>query len=178
MARSRYRFLPDDPAPYFITVTTVNWLPLFGNMEIARIVLDSLRFLMAKQRLILHAYVIMENHLHLVAGSEDLSRVIGDFKSFTARKCIDYYKEQHIDFVLDQLASLKMKTKVDREYQFWQEGSHPQRIMDEAMLRQKIDYIHYNPVRRGYIDLAEQWRYSSARDYLGIPGVLPVCMEW
>ena len=47
-------------------------------------------------------------------------------------------------------------------YQFWQEGVHPELIQGEVMMRQKIDYIHQNPVKRGYVDEAEQWRYSSA----------------
>lgn len=33
------------------------------------------------------------------------------------------------------------------------------------MMRQKLDYMHHNPVRRGYIDEAVHWRYSSAQNY-------------
>jgi putative transposase len=46
------------------------------------------------------------------------------------------------------------------------------------MMRQKIDYIHQNPVKRGYVDKAEYWRYSSARDYMGDVGLLEVCRDW
>ncbi len=46
------------------------------------------------------------------------------------------------------------------------------------MMRQKLDYIHYNPVRRGYVDDPVHWRYSSARNYAGLPGLLPVMMDW
>jgi len=42
--------------------------------------------------------------------------------------------------------------KHDREYQCWEEDSHPQLIQNETMLRQKLEYIHYNPVKRGYVD--------------------------
>jgi len=45
-------------------------------------------------------------------------------------------------------------------------------------MRQKVEYIHHNPVKRGYVDNAEHWRYSSARNYLGKPGLLEVCREW
>jgi REP element-mobilizing transposase RayT len=178
MARSRYKFLPDDPYPYFITSTTVNWLPLFNNPDIAGILINSLRYLIESQRTIIFAYVIMENHLHLIAQAKDLSTEIARFKSYTARKSIDYYLENKDHFILDQLSFYKLKHKVDRNYQFWQEGSHPQRIESESMLAQKIAYIHYNPVRRGYVDLPEHWRYSSARDYAGVEGPLPVTMDW
>lgn len=178
MTRTRYRFLPNDPSPYFLSTSTINWLPLFGNPDIANILLDSLRFLIEQNRLCLFAYVIMENHVHLVAVADDLSKEIANFKSFTARKAIDYYVERDNTYALEQLKQNKLDHKNDREYQFWQEGSHPQRIMNAEMLRQKVEYIHNNPVERGYVELPEHWRYSSAGDYAGKPGLLPVFMEW
>ncbi|NQT53388.1 hypothetical protein HQ576_15120 [bacterium] len=60
----------------------------------------------------------------------------------------------------------------------WREGSHPQLIQGEPMMRQKVDYIHQNPVRRGYVDDPLHWRYSSARDYAGEVGLIPVCTDW
>jgi putative transposase len=176
MARSRYHFFPGDPNPYFITATTVSWLPLFTEPEIAGILFDSLRFLIQTQRLELHAYVIMTDHLHLVASSENLSVQIANFKSFTARKCIEYFQKSHNQAVLEKLVLLKLDHKKDRTYQFWQEGSHPKRIKDEEMLKQKIEYLHFNPVRKGYVETPELWLHSSAGDYAGRPGVLPVSM--
>lgn len=120
----------------------------------------------------------MENHLHLIAAASNLSAEIARFKSFTARKSIDYYLSRGDAFILKQLAYHKRKHKTDRPYQFWQEGSHPQRILDEGMMVQKLEYLHNNPVRRGYVDLPEHWRYSSARDYAGVAGLVPVTMEW
>ena len=46
------------------------------------------------------------------------------------------------------------------------------------MLRQKLNYIHHNPVKRGYVDRAEHWRYSSGRDYAGQPGLIEVFTDW
>jgi putative transposase len=155
MTRTRYQFFDGDTAPAFLTCTTVNWLPLFCDPSITSIVLDSLAFLIHQERLILYAYVIMENHLHLIASSDHLSREVANFKSFTARKSIDWYIANHNQWILDQLACHKLPHKQDRDYQFWQEGSHPQRIMDARMMGQKIEYIHQNPVRRGYIELPE-----------------------
>jgi hypothetical protein len=59
-------------------------------------------------------------------------------------------------------------------YQFWQEGSHPQLIQDDAMLFNKLEYIHENPVRRGYVDDPADWRYSSYRNYMELEAVLPI----
>ena len=70
----------------------------------------------------------------------------------------------------------KQPYKTDQEYQLWQEGSHPKAIVSEAMLRQKLEYIHNNPVRRGYVDDPAHWRYSSYRDYVGTSGLLTIEM--
>ena len=47
-----------------------------------------------------------------------------------------------------------------------------------SILRQKLDYIHLNPVKRGYVDEPCHWRYSSARNYDGRPGVMEVVTDW
>ena len=177
MTRSRYRIY-EDQSPHFLTCTVVNWLPLFSSPPVVDILYSSWRFLQAQQRLTLYAYVIMENHLHWVASSPDLSKEVGDFKSFTARQIIDYLKEKNAENMLQQLAQSKAAHKQDRDYQVWQEGSHPELIQDEAMLQQKIGYIHHNPVRRGYVDDPVHWRYSSARNYAGLPGLLEVMQTW
>lgn len=52
------------------------------------------------------------------------------------------------------------------QYQVWQEGSHAEAIFSERFARQKIDYIHLNPVRAGMVRSAEEWPYSSASAYL------------
>jgi hypothetical protein len=72
----------------------------------------------------------------------------------------------------------KRAHKTDREYQLWQEGSHPELVWSEEMMRQKLEYIHRNPVERGYVARPEHWRYSSAASYAGEPGLLEVDRWW
>jgi REP element-mobilizing transposase RayT len=177
MPRSRYK-IHEDHQPHFLTCTVVNWLPLFAGPPIVQIILDSWRFLREHHRLEIYAYVIMENHLHLIASSEHLSKEIGDFKSFTARKIIDFLTERNARHILGQLGFNKLRHKADRAYQLWQEGSHPQLIQSEDMMLQKVEYIHDNPVRRGYVDDPAHWRYSSARDYMGEQGLLKLTLAW
>ena len=173
MGRSRYKFFETNQ-PQFITGTLVNWIPLFSNPSITTILLNSLSYLQKNNRLIIYAYVIMENHFHLIASSKQLSKEIGIFKSFTARKIIDFLKEENYKSIPKQLNYYKLKHKHDRHYQVWQEGSHPELIWSDEMMIQKIEYIHYNPVKRGYVDEPEHWRYSSARNYAGLEGLLEV----
>jgi len=177
MARSSYKIQEDNRA-YFLTCTVVNWLPLFSDPAIVEILFGSLRFLQENDRLTIYAYVVMENHLHMVVSSENLSKEMGDFKSFTATEIIKYLEAKGNQFYLAQLKANKLSHKTDRTYQLWQEGSHPQMIDGDAMMRQKVEYIHANPVRRGYVDEAADWRYSSARNYERGEGLLEVCKEW
>ncbi len=60
--------------------------------------------------------------------------------------------------LLRQLRALKLRHKTRSEYQEWQEGSHPKQIANDEMMRQKLEYMHNNPVKRGYVDEAVQWR--------------------
>jgi len=105
-------------------------------------------------------------------------RKIGHFKSFTARKIIDYLRDNKIEAILKQLRFHKLKHKKDRTYLLWQEGSHPKLIQCEKMMIQKMEYTHYNPVKRGYVDDPIHWRYPSARNYAEQESFLDVCTEW
>jgi len=118
------------------------------------IVLTSLRFLQ-QENLVIYAWVILENHLHLVARSDDLKRDITRFKTHTAKALLQHLIQRNTKTLLDQLAFYKRAHQGDRTYQFWQEGCHPELIQHDEMMVQKIRYIHENPVKRGYVDRPE-----------------------
>jgi putative transposase len=178
MTRTRYRIF-EDFRPHFCTCSIVGWLPIFTRSEAVQVVLDSWEFLIDHNRLEIYGYVILENHLHFIASSENsLGKEIGDFKSFTARRIIDRLEEIGAKHLLEQLAWHKARHKSDRDYQLWQEGSHPKEISTDDMMWQKLEYARNNPVRRGYVDDVLHWRYSSARNYAGQPGLLPVNTGW
>lgn len=122
---------------------------------------------------------MLENHIHLIAQSENISKDIARFKAFTAKKIIAYLTERNAKTILDQFKYYKKSYKgEDRKIQLWQEGVYPQMILDEVMMCQKVDYIHQNPVKRGFIDEATDWRYSSARNYASLLGLIDVCIDW
>ena len=177
MSRTRYRF-SGDRQPHFLTSTVVAWLPVFTRREAVQILFDSWTYLQKNRGLLLFGYVVLENHLHWIAASEDLSNDVGDFKSFTARRIIDLLESAGARTLLDLLAYFKLKHKSDQDHQLWQEGSHPESISDEAMMLQKLEYIHNNPVKRGYVDDPLAWRYSSARNYAKQRGLIEVCTDW
>ena len=177
MTRSRYRIWEKQQA-HFMTCTIVGWLPLFTRPDTMNIILDSWRYLQKHRGFELFGYVILENHVHLIASSPDLSKEMKDFKSFTARQMIDLLETQKVTTLLEQLKFHKARHKTDSQYQLWQEGHHPQLIQGEEMMLQKLEYIHNNPVKRGFVDEPEHWRYSSARNYAGMPGLIDVVTDW
>jgi len=171
MGRSRYVILEPDK-PHFLTCTVVEWLPVFTRPNAVQILLDSWRHQRAHDGLRLYGYVILENHLHFVAQAPRLDKCVSSFKSYTAARLIELLEANQAERLLSRLRFAKRAHKTDREYQFWQEGSHAEMVFSEAVMREKLDYIHQNPVKRGYVDLPEHWRYSSARDYAGQQGLM------
>jgi REP element-mobilizing transposase RayT len=176
MGRSRFRF-GESPSPQFLTCSVVGWLPVFTKPETVQILLDSWQFLQDHNRLTLLGYVVLENHVHFIASAQDLSKEV-DFKSYTARRVIDHLREHHVSTILDGLEYHQSRRKTDREFQLWQEGRHPQVIETEAILRQKLEYIHQNPVKRGYVGDPTHWRYSSARNYARMESLVSVITDW
>jgi putative transposase len=171
--RSRYK-ITEINSPHFITCTIVGWLPVFTRQKYLDIITASFTFCRHQKGLRLYAYVILDNHLHLVVSADNLSQMIRDFKRHTAKEILALAQQDDKLWLLKQFEFFKSGHKGDSQHQVWQEGFHPQDITTEEMLRQKLDYIHYNPVKLGLVDHPEDWRYSSARNYFGREGVLEI----
>ena len=125
-------------------------------------------------RLTIYAFVIMENRLYIIADAENLEEEIRSFQSFTSRKIIDALKEQNQLEILKALEMAKPAGNENCKIQIWQEEVCSEKIADVDIMQEKIEYIHYDPVRRGYVDEPADWRYSSARNYAGHHGLIEV----
>lgn len=177
MTRSRYRMFEDE-YPYFLTCTVVAWLPVFAQPNFVEIIFDSWRFLQEERGVLIFGYVILENHLHWIASGHDLPDQVSRFKSYTARRILDGLEQGGFATLLEELRFFRLRHKSDQTYQLWQEGSHPQQIQNDEMMTQKLEYMHLNPVRRGYVDDPVHWRYSSARNYAERVGLIEVITDW
>jgi REP element-mobilizing transposase RayT len=171
--RSRYKIYEPGQI-YFITSTIVQWIPVFTRKAYIDILLDSLKFCRSNKGLKIFAYVILDNHLHLLVSGENLSNIIKDFKRHTAREILNLAQKEKKLWLLNQFKFYRLKHKTDSDYQVWQEGFHPKLITSEEMLQQKIEYIHDNPVRIGLVEKSEDWLYSSARNYFELEAVLDI----
>ena len=136
--------------------------------------LNSFSFYRQQKGLKVFAYVIMDNHLHLVVSGDNLSNTIKDLKRHTAREIIRLAQNDQKTWLLNQFKFYRKTYKVDSDFQVWQEGFHPKQITSEEMLRQKMQYIHHNPVRVGLVNNAEDWPYSSFRNYQGLEAIIEI----
>lgn len=173
MGRSRYKFY-EEHYPYFITSTLLEELPLFTKPPIAQILLDQFLFIQQQRGVTLYAYVIMGNHFHAVVQGKELSKKLRLAKSFTARQILDVLMRDGHSRWLRKLKWNNRNHKVGRTYQVWEEGLHPKQLSSIDMVRQKIEYTHSNPVSAGFVNVPEEWKYSSARNYFGKDGLIPV----
>jgi len=166
-----YRIFKELNYAYFVTWTVVDWLPLFAEPVYRQIVLDSLNFLRTNKHTELNAFVVTSSHIHAILWPNDginLSDVTRDFKRFTSRKIsLEAQRLGSNQFIsVFEKSRLANRAQDISQYQVWQEGSHPEAIFTEKFAKQKMDYIHLNPVRAGLVQTADKWPYSSARAYL------------
>jgi putative transposase len=163
---------------FYLTFQIVGWVDIFTRKIYRDIAIDSLKYCQHHKRLKLFAFVIMSNHIHLLAQSEtrDLSDIVRDFKNHTSKK--------FLEVVNDKIESRSDWMKIVFEYhgkfknkqtnQVWTHENHAEHIYSDKFIKQKIDYIHENPVRAGIVEKPEEYLYSSARNYADLEGVIDV----
>ena len=155
---------------YFITLTVIDWVDVFTKKEYKDILIDSLKYCIINKGLHVFEFVIMSNHVHAIVSSDKmpLSDIISDFKKFTAKQIIEQItnsNESRKEWLLKKFAFAGARNSNNKTYQFWQQDYHAIELSNEKMWRQRMDYIHNNPVRAGVVKHAEDYLYSSARFY-------------
>ncbi len=177
----RYKIL-DQHDLYFLTLTIVEWIDLFTRPVYKDMIIDSLKFCQDKKGLVVNAYVIMPSHLHLIVragGEAGLSKILQSFKAHTAREILKYLKdkkqpESRREWLLNHFAFNARKNKTHSQHQVWQSDNHPIELYSPRVIRQKLRYIHYNPVEDKIVAKPKDYLYSSATNYADEQGMLEV----
>ena len=170
MSDGGYKIRNKDAA-HFITFAVVEWVDAFTRKSYRDILLDSIRHCQKEKGLILHAWCVMSNHIHLIASAVDnnLSDILRDFKKFTSKEIIkaisDNEQESRREWMLEIFRKAGQENSRNREFQFWRQDNQPKEVYSSAFVFQKITYIHNNPVEAGVVRKAEDYLYSSAIDY-------------
>ena len=141
---------------YFITTNTFGRQLTFGETPLAEIVVSNLRFYRDRGDFLLHAFVVMPDHLHLATTplKGSISDVMRNVKSYVAKEVREITR---------------------RPGPVWQDGFYDRMIRTERHFHRVADYIHENPVAANLCDVATEWRFSSARWYAGLESEM--CMD-
>ncbi|MCW3786368.1 REP-associated tyrosine transposase [Plebeiibacterium sediminum] len=164
---------------YFVTLQIVNWIDLFSRLDYRNIVIDNLKYCQKEKGLVINAYVIMSNHIHLIiqAKENNLSNVLRDFKSYTS-KCllgrIVNGVESRREWLLMLFKKAAKKHNRNSQYQVFTHENHAVQLYSDKFIDQKLDYIHENPVRAGLVMEPQDYIYSSATNYAEESSVLDV----
>ena len=157
--------------PYFLTLTVVEWVDVFTKKCYREILMDSLQYCQKQKDLLIHSYCLMSNHVHLIlsAKNNNLSDLLRDFKTFTAKKIISSIKinegEHRKDWMLQVFGKNGAGNQRNQNYQFWIQDNHPEELYAPTFTLQKLNYIHMNPVRAGIVEKPEDYLFSSAWNY-------------
>jgi len=176
----KYKVLDQD-RPYFITFAVEGWVDVFTRQQYKDIVIESLQFCQREKGLIVYAWCLMTNHIHLIIGRRGefkIEEIVRDFKKFTSvhicRAIENNMGESRKHWMLGLFKSAALDSKKHVHYKFWQNEYHPVELFSNDVIDQKLDYVHENPVKEGIVDRPEDFLYSSARDYAGQKGLLAV----
>lgn len=174
----------DQKTPYFVTFTVVQWIDLFTRNEYRDIIIESLQFCQEKKGLVIYSYCIMTNHIHMIISSNGNSRiedVIRDFRGFTSkelRKEIESNPfESRKKWILKLFQNEGKKRHSNKGFQLWKRNYHPIEITSHQFFEEKVQYIHQNPVKAGFVFEAQEYIYSSAANYAGRKGLLDVVID-
>ena len=179
---SKYKIY-DSQEICFITFAVVEWVDALSRPYYKHIIIDSLKHCQQNKGLILYAYVIMNNHIHLIASANEgynLSDILRDMKKFTSKKLIaeieNNVQESRKRWMLWLFRSNGERNSNNEKYQFWQQDNHPICLDTAHLIDQRLDYLHNNPVAECIVEEPEHYVYSSARDYAGIKGFLDIVL--
>jgi len=158
-----FDFMIAKQFPEFITVTGLNWKPVLSAKAHKEIIINSLRFLVKEGRVRVSCFVLMENHFHMiwqVMGDHKREDVQRDFLRITAQQILKNLRNVNSPLLDELLVGAK-----DRKYQVWERNSLSIELRNSSVFKQKLEYIHANPVRAGFCKLPEEFEYSSAGFY-------------
>lgn len=148
----------------FITYSCYQRRPLLGTPALRDRYLDHLNSARRRLRLLLHAWVIMPDHIHLIAIPDGgtIAPVLRALKQGFSRKVLNEWRRAGD-------TRLEFAKVSESEYRFWQRGGgYDRNIRSNEELVRHTAYIHANPIRRGLVERAEDWRWSSYGAWHGL----------
>jgi REP element-mobilizing transposase RayT len=176
----------DQSAPHYLTIQVVFWIDLFTRQIYRDLIIESIRYCQKEKGLEIYAWVIMSNHIHLLARSNtnDLSGTLRDLKKHTSKEIVNTIMsvtESRKEWMLRLFKHAAGRQNKTGMYQVWTHENHAVEVYGNKFIQSKVEYIHHNPVRAGIVESPEQYIYSSAGSYAdqkGLLDIIPVVRIW
>ena len=147
-AKIRRWYVPN--ATYFITAVTRNRQPAFADPAVVAVLRGTLRHVKQLYPFTMLSYVFLHDHLHLLIHVLDTTNVSKLLHSLERNMTLNYKK------------ALGIQSHVS----LWQRGFWDHVIRDERDWGRHFDYIHYNPVKHGYVSEPGAYPHSSFAEYV------------
>ncbi len=167
---------------YFVTITTVGWIDVFTRLKQKFIITNALAYCQKNKGLEIYAYCIMSSHIHLLCKATEgylLSNIMRDFKKFTSKKIIETiinHPESRREWMLYYFKESCNHLKRNQQYKVWQNGYYAEICSSNKFIKQKLNYIHNNPVIDKIVENPEDYIFSSARNYAELDSELEVVL--
>lgn len=167
---SKYK-VGEEAIAHFVTFSIVGWVDVFSRECYKEIVIKSLQYCQEHKGLKLHAWVIMTNHVHLIVSSDTnkIENLVRDIKKYSSKQIIAAIQESKTEsrkeWMLNLFSYAGKNNANNTNFQFWKQDYHPIELNSAAKTKERLDYLHENPVKSGLV--WEPWhnKYSSAIDY-------------
>ncbi len=175
----KYKFHNPSGA-YFVSFATVYWIDVFTRAYYFKILADSITYCRSEKGMELFAYCFMPSHVHFIfrSSKEQPAELLRDFKRHTSKKILEAIEnnpqESRKEWLLWMFKRAGEKNATTTTYQFWQHHNKPIELWSPAVIKQKTDYIHTNPVVSGFVTNPVDWKYSSARNFTGDHTILEI----
>jgi putative transposase len=167
---SKYK-VGEDAIPHFVTFSVVGWIDVFSREQYKELFIESLKYCQENKGMVLHAWVIMTNHVHLIisSNSNKIEYIVRDLKKYTSKQIIKAIQENNMEsrkeWMLNIFSYTGKNNNNNKEFQFWKQDYHPIELNSAEKIKQRLDYLHENPVRSGLVWEPWHYKYSSAIDY-------------
>ena len=162
------QFLESPSHAYYITTVVYDRLSVFTRPSTIIPLFDSLNYYRAQLHMRVLGYVVMPDHMHLLLWprqKDDMETFMRSLKTYTAKRIVRQAEaEQRRDWLT---AFARAGKETGRStHKVWQDDFWEVVVVSDRFVRQKLNYIHRNPVRRGLVRAPEEYVYSSYRSYV------------
>lgn len=177
-----FHYRINEGKAHFVTLTVVDWVDVFTRKNHKMAIVESLKYCQQHKGLEIFAWCLMTNHLHMIIRAKDdykLSDILRDFKKYTSKEILRLIQEEpesRKKWLLDRFEFAGRFNPKIKNFKFWQDGNHPVELYSAEFTKQKLQYIHNNPVEEMFVENSHEYLFSSARNYADLDGLIDVVL--